>query len=451
VGVVLWLALGVGARAAHARELTVQVPAGWNSSEQQGALTLVPGDLPSGKFYTVVVPDLEAKLGSLPAILDAAKQMLSATGDYKALHEPKSFRSENGWDCLLVIGTVSKDGATLFTQAMALKKGEAEAIVLVVADSTETLDRYAEAYRGMFGAAAAEPPTPAPAPPPGADGGVDLRFRVPAGWVRKPLSTGVLLEKSKDEMYDKYNFRILVLPSQPLEGNLHAAFTAIWAANMVPSFKTSIVPLPLVRRLPSGAALAFDADASAETKDGGRVTAALYVLAQGKRVVPVVGIYYGFEKAFEGELASLFDSAEIPGAGKDRVPLFARGDLVGSWDTSSVSLANYVTSSGAYAGDASIATGSTLILGADGTFQSSFIGISSTMKVREKDAGKWSVDDTDLLLKGKEARRYHVFGVGADPKVGSFLVLSTYANTESQLSLINPRGPFQSEWYKLKQ
>jgi hypothetical protein len=170
--------------------------------------------------------------------------------------------------------------------------------------------------------------------------------------------------------------------------------------------------------------------------------------------VPVVGFYFGLgdTKILQKALETIFDSAEIPGAGDGKVAMFDPADFVGSWSTSSYSLANYVTSSGSYAGDASIATADGITLNKDGTFSKTLIAITSQVRLKETTEGTWKVEDNLLILSGKtgKGQNYRIFGVGADPKAGAFLVLSTYNDTDEQADLSIPRRKFSGTWFKRK-
>jgi hypothetical protein len=57
-----------------------------------------------------------------------------------------------------------------------------------------------------------------------------------------------------------------------------------------------------------------------------------------------------------------------------------------------------------------------------------------------------------LILSGKtgKGQNYRIFGVGADPKAGAFLVLSTYNDTDEQADLSIPRRKFSGTWFKRK-
>ncbi len=432
--------------------LPVQVPEGWTGKRQEAAFVLTPKDLPAGKLYTVISADLVEKVGSIKGLLDAGKASLAESGKFTPLRDPAPGSSVGGWNYEVVMGPLAKDGATLVAQVVAFRKGEEEGLIITVADSIETLTRYSDGFTAIVRNVGA--PKAAPVPPVAA-GQVDLRYKAPEGWVSKTLDQGVLLAEEKSDFYTKYSYRLMILPSEPLTGSLRAKFLQVWATQIQPGIETTIVPLPLMRRLKSGSVVAFDQDPSAKAK-GVAHHGGLYLLARGGRCVPILCFYFGLAdtKALLAALEPLLESAEIPGAGDAAIPLFDAADLVGNWNTSSMSLANYVTAGGQYAGDASISTADYLHLNKDGTFSKTFMAITAQRRLKETLEGTWKLDGVELLLSLKDPaakpQTYRVFGAGGDAKGGYFLVLSTYPNTDEQVDLCIARRAFSGAWFKRK-
>jgi hypothetical protein len=279
---------------------------------------------------------------------------------------------------------------------------------------------------------------------------VDLKYKVPEGWTSKAVEGGILLEKTKNEFYEKYSFRLVILPSETLQESLRKTFVALWAAHLKPAVETTIVPLPMARRLKSGTALAFDADSGAKNKNDVRMTGALYLLARGTRVVPVAAFLSGYDKMLEKDLETFLESAEVAGGDGAKVQLYDAADFAGEWKTSSASIASYVTPAGGYAGDASIATASTLVLKPDGAFQSTFRGISNKAVLQDVDEGKWTIEDDVLVLAGARRRSYAILGFGSDPKAGSFLVMNSYSTGARQQDFAAPRAGVVTDWFRKK-
>jgi hypothetical protein len=328
------------AASAVVTDLPVQVPPGWASQQQDGALILTPGDVGDGKVYVVLVPDLQRESGSLATLVETAKAMLAEIGTFKPLSAPTRGRNAHGWEYDLVIGSLEKDGKALLAQATGMKKGDEEGIVIVLADSAETMERYSDPLLALLQGVGASLAAPTQSQE------VELRYRAPAGWTAKPLEGGVFLERSKNEEYEKYIFRVVILPSEPLRDSLRETYLAKWAEIVKPALETELAPLPLMHRLESGTAIAYDMDSRAKTQEGQEVSGGLYLVARGNRVVPIFVALFGSERgrpSLEAELTALLESAEIPGAGSEKTPIYSHNDLVGEWSASSASLASYVT------------------------------------------------------------------------------------------------------------
>jgi hypothetical protein len=429
-------------------DIPLRTPPGWNSDKQADATILTPGDVAEGKLYKVMVTLMQDKAGSLDEILEDGKKMVAETGTFQAAVEPRQSTSDGGWGYKFVLGTLTTEDRALVVQLMAIKKGDEGGVVIVLSDSGETMGDYADACATMVRGMGAAPQAPAPTIP----GVVDLRYTVPAGWAQQEVNGYPLLVKEKNEEWVKYRFSLLIFPTEALTGSVHDQFEGYWKSFVTPNYTSNIVPLPLMTRLKSGYACAFDAESEARSNNGAEATVALYMIAHGGRVVPVLGIYSGpdwtFDKEAEVEIGQFLDAAQIPGASAEQVPLFSAAQLAGEWAESSSSFANYVTAGGAYAGDATISTGVYLTLGADGSYSQTLMALTRGSSIREKNAGTWTVDDDELVLS--KGGRYSLLGYGTDPKAGRFLVVGNYSNTPSKLKLTNPRGILQALWLKAK-
>ena len=416
----VWAALGVAPPPAVATRLLVPIrvslrieiplraPAGWKVEEQDRATILTPGDVPEGRFYRVMVTLTKTTGGTLDGLLEDGRKMVAEIGAFQPKGDSARSTSDGGWDHKGVLGTVETRDRSLTAYLVAIQKGDQGGVVMVLSDGVETMATYADVLAGMIrGMGDAKPPAGrgAPeAPPPG--------YRAPAGWVETKLAGLPYLVKEKNEAWVKYRLTLLVLPGEAFAGSVRVQFEALWRAYVSPNFVTRIAPIPLTHRLRSGYACAFDADSQAKDKGGRDVTVALYMVAHGGRVVPVLGVYSGpdwtLDRPAEVEIGEFLETIRIPGTTAEPVQLFSAAALVGEWSESSSEFANYVTAGGAYAGDATITTGTYLSLRADGSYTRTLVALTGGRSVREKDAGTFTVQDDELVLSA--AGRYSLLG-----------------------------------------
>jgi hypothetical protein len=433
------------------KDLPLQLPDGWESKREEGVLMITPKQVDEGRIYTVLVPPLTKKLGKLRLLLDAGKESLAEVGKFTPATDPVAGKSGGQWDFEFVIGTLAVGEKQLMAQATGLIKGEDEGVILVLSDSVETMLKYGDGLSAMLRSVGA----PKAAPPAGAGvarSAKDLKFTLPPGWEAKEAGGEVILEKweQKGDPNLERKYSLIILGSAPLRETLRKEFLATWKEQITPIFETKIAPLPMMRRLKSGLAVAYDVDDDAKNVKKVTLIAGLYVLSQGKRVVPIVAVFNGFSPVLEADLLQIFESASIADAGEGQAPLYDAAEFAGEWNKSSVSLASFVTSSGGYAGDASMSIDITHILNADGTFTYKFTSVGRTaMHIERK--GTWKLDDMYLTCteKDKAPYGYRLFGYGSDPKVGRFMVMAIAAGTAQQLDLSNPRRSGGS-WYKRK-
>ncbi len=446
----LVLAALLAVQADAPKPLPLQIPDGWESRTQDGVLLITPKELAEGKVCTVLVPPMTAKVGSLEGLLAAAKTTLGEIAKFTPLKDAVKGKSEGGWEYLFSIGTLEGDGRKMLGQAWGLRQGGEEGILLVLADSVETMEKYADGFGAMVRSIGAARPAPA-----AVAAKVDLKYTLPAGWVAKDQGETVLLEKwvNKGETFygTERVFRLLILPSGPLAGGLRKAFLDTWAVQLKGTVESTIMPLPMVRRLKSGMAVAYDVDDRCTNKDGGSLIGGLYVLAKGNRRVSIAAFHSGFSDILEKDLLAFLESAEIPGAGDGKVALFSTADFAGVWSRSSATQAKYVTGAGTFAGSAAVSVDETFTLNADDTFKYSFKGVSSATPIEDAAEGKWKVEDDTLVLSGKGERRYVLYGVGSDAKVGHFLVKNAYNGSSDTLEISNPRRPLSGSWLKKKE
>jgi hypothetical protein len=438
-------------------ELPVSAPTGWEMKEQDSTIVLTPKDLEAGKIYSVIAPGLPQKMGSVRKLLEVGKAVLAQFGEFKPANEPVGAKTRQDWEFEVVVGTLTKDGKSLMAQAVGLKKGEKEGILLILSDSVPTMQKYADTFNAMVHLFDAPVPAAAPAAPAAAS--VDLAYTVPEGWTSAPLGPSVVLswsnEATKTQFQYLVKYQFIILPSQPLKGDLRKAYRELWEGQVTPLVETSVTPYPMLRRLKSGALCAFDLADNAKYKSGqnpgGPLGVALYLLARGNRFVPMLGLFVMRDKTLSDVLEKFMESARIPNAGDDPIATFTPAEVVGTWTYSSASLANYVRN-GQVVGDASMSHQAELTLRADGTFKFLTVYTKSSVPTVFDDQGQWSIDDVTLVLKGKKSESYRLDGVGKNLK-DDVLVLSAYTRNaaDAQLNLGDPRGYFQSTTYKKKQ
>jgi hypothetical protein len=452
MSLLLWSALLVLQAETAGKDLPLQVPEGWESRRQDGVRMVLPKQVEEGKIYTVLVPGMTRKLGTLRLVLDAARETLGEVGKFSPATDPVRGKTDGLWEYEFVIGTLEKDGRTFMAQATGLRKEGEEAVLLVLADSIETMLKYGDGLGAMIRSVGA--PKVAPAAGAGvATSAKDLKVVMPAGWMATDQDGAVLLEKweNKGSTYGtERNLRLVILPSRPVQENLRKTFLAAWTEQIKPILETTIAPLPMLRRLKSGLAVAYDVDDRAKNLKGGPLVGGLYLLSQGKLVVPIVSLANGFSSGLEADLVALFESAEISGAGAGQAALYDAADLAGRWDKSSCSLASFVTAGGAFAGDASVSIDETFTFNGDESYTYEFTGLGRTA-MHTKHQGQWKLDDMALVLTEKKPERYRLFGTGSDPKAGRFLVMSIAADTTEQLDLTHPRRMLSGSWFKKKE
>ena len=154
----------------------------------------------------------------------------------------------------------------------------------------------------------------------------------------------------------------------------------------------------------------------------------VYVVLGGGTAVPLIATYSGWDAELDRALRQFFDSVRLPGAAGQATPLFTGEEIAGVWRSSSSTLANWVDAAGNYRGDASVATGETLTIKADGTYESQFAAITGANRMRQHDVGRYTIEDDFLVLRpetpGRQQSRQRITGVGRSTDGrGSLLLL----------------------------
>src|SRR5262245_44633197 len=82
------LALVTLSALASAQDLPLKGPNGWQAVTHDDVLVITPKDLAAGKLYTVLVPKLVRKVGTLEGLVDEGKQTLGDVAPFKLAKGP---------------------------------------------------------------------------------------------------------------------------------------------------------------------------------------------------------------------------------------------------------------------------------------------------------------------------------------------------------------------------
>src|SRR5689334_17921334 len=75
-------------------DIPIKPPVGWKAKTDQGAQIMIPGDVPEGKVYTVVVTPLQTKVGTLDEVYEIGKKTIAEAGTYTPLTKPARAQSD---------------------------------------------------------------------------------------------------------------------------------------------------------------------------------------------------------------------------------------------------------------------------------------------------------------------------------------------------------------------
>ena len=280
-------------------------------------------------------------------------------------------------------------------------------------------------------------------------GGFELAYQVPTGWSQVNLVQGAItLSYVKQDQWSPADYKLHIFAAQPMSGSITDLYHTVWNEMVAPSFEVTQPTAPYRRRLASGYGLAFDAVQNARLKqNGASVWVAFYVVYTADRYVPIMLTGAGVEA--EPALTQFFDSVSIRGHAASRNALFDTAELVGHWSTQSTSLASYVDSGGNYRGDASMATGEEITLGADGTFSAFFQAVkASGPAYRSKVSGQWTIEDDTLVMKASngDVDRRRIWAKGTAPRGGTnALNLTNYGTAQPRF--FYPSDSINAAWY----
>jgi hypothetical protein len=416
-------------------------PAGWKVTQDQTAIVYTVTD-EAARTYCMLGVYASAP-GSGNATRDFAAEWQSIVRhNFTAGSAPTPAAGQIASGLTYVEGgaDVKQQGTSSYAHLMVFSVGTRTFSVLIVATDRAALRlRRATIQDFLDSLRAPSPPESAPSraitsiePPTARQTSIQdtrLTFDVPAGWNRTEISGLVTLVRVEDLGFGMKNeFRIISLPPERSAGKPMESFQGLWNKHVGGVFVTSMHPLPIRARLRTGAALLYDGGTMRLRQNNAEATGFLYVVVDGDLIAPFLAVFTGWDQALDRALRPFFDSVRVPGGTGQPKPLFTRQELVGAWRSSSTTLANWVDTAGNYLGDASVATGDTLTLRTDGTYQSQFAAIGGGRTMRQNDTGTFDIEDDFLVLRpstpGQGITRYRITGVGrsADGR-GSFLLL----------------------------
>lgn len=422
VGLILCAAAMLCGAAAHADTPRFVTPAGWSPQAQaDGTVALKSADNAALMFVTPTQPagpDFERQFLADFQTMEAGLKL--GTG---RLLDQRSGPTANGdMRARTVVYGTEPNVRTLMMLAQHSAQGVDH--VVLYANDTGAMKRHMPAAFALFQSLSAAPGAVQAAALAPAGGSAQLQFNLPAGWGQAQQGANRVLTSPRTPS-GKLN-QLEVLPAIAMGRDAAAAFQAVWQQAVRGRFGTAFHPLPLRLRLPSGAAVLYDFDREQHALGGNDwVTPGLYLFTDGHNAVPVVASLRDFNTV-QAELGTWLRSATL-GTGQRAPELYRLADLAGTWRAGGSALASYVDVAGRYLGDASMASGETLTITAQGQCESKFAAVGGGLgRMRAANAGACRIEDDTLVLPSAQGpRRYRIGGVGTGTDAGRrFLLLS---------------------------
>jgi hypothetical protein len=139
-------------RAEQFGNITFKSPAGWRRAENDGALLLVPPDLPRGQSCVLIVlPGAELR-GDFRAAFDAARNALQQGERVINEGEVSAERNANGFDTLSALAlTEDAAGQRTYRFYLAAHPGARIEMFVFAATNDELLKRYVPAFKEFVG------------------------------------------------------------------------------------------------------------------------------------------------------------------------------------------------------------------------------------------------------------------------------------------------------------
>ncbi|MBZ5562875.1 MAG: hypothetical protein LAP13_10675 [Acidobacteriia bacterium] len=413
-------------------------PPGWKREQPQDSMRFTDIDQAAGTYCILgVYASTPGSGGTDAAFAREWDLIIRNSFPTGAPPKPSGGRTPAGLTYLEGGATVSRDGRASYAHLSVFAAGDRTMSILLLATNEAALGARSNALKAFFeslrinvGQSYSRVPADAgPATSPKQAPVSNLTYQVPAGWSRTESSGAVTLARTVDLGFgQRQEFRIVIMPQESVAGNPVYTYQALWRRLIGGISTTQFHPLPLRVRLRGGAAMLYDGTQMSLRQNNAQTNGFLYVVLNGGTAVPLLGFYNGWDAELDRALRQLFDSVRLPGAGGQARPLFTGEEIAGVWRSSSSTLANWVDAAGNYRGDASIATGETFTIRADGTYESQFAAISGASRMRQHDVGRFTIEDDFLVLRpdnpGQQPSRQRITGVGrtTDGR-GSFLLL----------------------------
>jgi hypothetical protein len=402
-------------------------PRGWKAERRQSSITYTDID-PAARTYCVLGVYASTPGSGSPGADFAREWDALVRSGFSAgpAPRPAEGRTPSGLGFLEGGGSVTQGRDASWARLMVFAAGDRTLSVLIVSTDRPAQMARQPAIEIFLGSLRID--SAAPAPPP--RGPVSrVTYQVPAGWSRSESNGTVTLARVVDLGFGvKQDFRLVVMPQEGTAGSALQTYQSLWSRYVGAIFASPVQPLPLRVRLPGGAVLLYDGDNMRLRQNNTAVDGFLYAVVDGDTVMPVMGFFNGWDDALDRALRQFFNSVQLPGRAERPQPLFAPQEIAGVWRSSSSTLANWVDTVGNYRGDASVATGETLTIRPDGTYESQFAAIGGASRIRQHDVGRFTIEDDILVLRpndpGKTQSRYRITGVGRSTDGrGSFLLL----------------------------
>lgn len=416
---------------------TFSPPQGWKAERHQTSIAFTDIDEASRTFCILGV--YASTTGSGDGGADFAREWGALIGrgfSTGAPPRPSEGRTPSGLGYLEGGSIVSQGGRSSYAHLMVFTAGDRRMSMVLLASSEAALGARGETLRSFFESLRLN----AGQSRGGLAADARLTYQVPAGWSRSGSGGAVTLARTVDLGFgQKQAFRITIGAAESVAGNPVETFQALWRRLIGSIFVTQFHPLPLRVRLRGGAMLLYDGTQMRLRQKNAQMDGFLYVVLNGGTAVPLIATYSGWDAELDRALKQLFDSVQLPGAAGQTTPLFTGEEIAGVWRSSSSTLANWVDAAGNYRGDASVATGETMTIRADGTYESQFAAISGANRMRQHDVGRYTIEDDFLVLRpgnpGQQQSRQRITGVGrsADGR-GAFLLLGITRNDFPMLS-----------------